>query len=118
MVSSVTSMGRNGLYDWVMQRASAVFLALYTVFMVGLFIFATPESFADWSNLFAQFWMKIFTLLALIAISAHAWVGMWTISTDYLKAAGVRFLFQGVCALFLFVYVVWAIDILWGVSHV
>lgn len=118
MVSSVTSLGRNGLYDWVVQRLSAVVLAVYTLFLVGLFICCPPQNFADWSNLFAQFWMKIFTLLALVSLSAHAWVGMWTISTDYLKAAGIRFLFQAVCALFLFVYIVWSIDILWGVSHV
>ena len=35
MVASVTNLGRSGLYDWVIQRLSAVVLALYTLFLVG-----------------------------------------------------------------------------------
>ncbi|MDO6683443.1 MULTISPECIES: succinate dehydrogenase, hydrophobic membrane anchor protein [unclassified Oceanobacter] len=115
MVASVTNLGRSGLYDWVVQRTSAVVLALYTLFLVG-FLVASPDlQFAQWQGLFAQTWMKVFSMAALISICAHAWVGMWTISTDYLKNTGVRFLFQLVCVGFLFVYLVWGIDILWSV---
>ncbi|MEL7401403.1 MAG: succinate dehydrogenase, hydrophobic membrane anchor protein [Pseudomonadota bacterium] len=115
MVASVTNLGRSGLYDWVVQRLSAVILALYTLFLLG-FLIASPDlQFAQWQGLFAQTWMKVFSLAALVSLCAHAWVGMWTISTDYLKAAGVRFAFQLVCAGALFVYLVWGIDILWGV---
>lgn len=116
MVNSVTNFGRSGLYDWVIQRLSAVILAVYTLFLVG-FVLATPDmTFAQWHGLFAQTWMKVFSIAALISVCAHAWVGMWTISTDYLtKSALVRFAFQLVCAGFLFTYLVWGIDILWGV---
>ena len=115
MVASVTNLGRSGLYDWVIQRLSAVILALYTLFLLG-FVIASPDmQYSQWQGLFAQTWMKVFSLVALIAICAHAWVGMWTISTDYLKKAAVRFGLQLVCAGFLFVYLVWGIDILWSV---
>ncbi|MFK4754080.1 MULTISPECIES: succinate dehydrogenase, hydrophobic membrane anchor protein [Oceanospirillaceae] len=115
MVASVTNLGRSGLYDWVVQRLSAVVLALYTLFLVG-FLVASPDlQFAQWQGLFAHTWMKVFSMAALVSICAHAWVGMWTISTDYLKNAGVRTLFQLVCVGFLFVYLVWGIDILWSV---
>ncbi|MGA4815179.1 succinate dehydrogenase, hydrophobic membrane anchor protein [Pseudomonas aeruginosa] len=66
-------------------------------------------------------WMRIFSLLTLVALSVHAWVGMWTISTDYLtpmalgKAATVvRFLFQAVCGMAMFAFFVWGVQILWG----
>ena len=115
MVASVTNLGRSGLYDWVVQRLTAVILALYTLFLLG-FVIASPDlQYAEWQGLFAQTWMKVFSLATLISICAHAWVGMWTISTDYLKAAAVRFTFQLVTAAFLFAYLVWAIDILWSV---
>lgn len=116
MVNSVTNFGRNGLYDWVIQRLSAVILAVYTLFLLG-FVIATPDmTFAQWHGLFDQTWMKVFSVAAIISICAHAWVGMWTISTDYITGStSLRFIFQLVCAVFLFTYLVWGIDILWSV---
>ena len=35
MVTSVTSLGRNGLYDWLIQRVSAVVIAVYVIGMLG-----------------------------------------------------------------------------------
>ncbi|MDF1762570.1 MAG: succinate dehydrogenase, hydrophobic membrane anchor protein [Oleibacter sp.] len=116
MVNSVTNLGRSGLYDWIIQRTTAVVLAVYTLFLFG-FVIATPDmQYAQWQGLFSQTWMKIFSLAALISICGHAWVGMWTIATDYLaQSTALRFLFQLVCAIFLFAYLVWGIDILWSV---
>lgn len=114
MVASVTSFGRNGLYDWMMQRVSAVILALYTVFILG-FMFLNPDlNYAQWSAFFEQTYVRIFTLLALLSFGAHAWVGLWTISTDYIKATVYRFLFQMLSGLIMFAYVVWGVQILWG----
>ena len=65
-----------------------------------------PGLGTQWHALFSANWMRIFSLLALVALSVHAWVGMWTISTDYLTnmaigkwATGVRFLFRRCVAL-------------------
>ena len=59
---------------------------------------------------------------ALVALGVHAWVGMWTISTDYLTpmalgkwATVVRFLFQGTCGVAMFTFFVWGVQILWGI---
>ena len=67
-------------------------------------------------------WMRIFSLLALVALGVHAWVGMWTISTDYLTpmalgkwATIVRFLFQATCGIAMFTFFVWGVQILWGI---
>lgn len=114
MVASVTSFGRSGVYDWMVQRVSAVVLALYTLFIFG-FVFGAGElTYAAWSGLFAKTWVKIFSLMALVSLAAHAWIGLWTISTDYLKGTFVRFLFQSACGLVAFVYFVWGVQILWG----
>src|SRR5690606_11836154 len=115
MVNSVINYGRNGVHDWIIQRASVVILAFYILFLLG-FVIATPDmQYGQWRGLFVQTWMKVFSLAVLVVICAHAWVGMWTISIDYLKAAVVRFVFQMMCAGFLFVYLVWGIAILWSV---
>jgi succinate dehydrogenase / fumarate reductase membrane anchor subunit len=114
MVASVTSLGRNGLYDWLIQRVTAVILASYTVFLLGYLVLSPDLTFEQWSGLFGHTAMRIFSLLALLSIGAHAWVGLWTISTDYIKPAGIRVCFQAVCGVVMFAYVVWGVEILWG----
>lgn len=115
MVTTITSFGRSGLYDWMMQRVTAVILALYTVFMLGYLVSHPDLTFAEWRGLFDGTAMRIFTLLAMLSMVAHAWIGLWSVSTDYIKATGARFVFQSVCGLLAFIYVVWGIQILWGI---
>ncbi|MBU2966287.1 succinate dehydrogenase, hydrophobic membrane anchor protein [Amphritea sp. 2_MG-2023] len=115
MVTSITSFGRSGLYDWMIQRVTAVVLLAFTVFMMGYMLFNPNLDYQQWSELFECTSMRIFTLLALLSMASHAWIGMWSISTDYIKPTGIRFLFQAFCGLLTFIYVVWGIQILWGV---
>lgn len=122
MVSSITSLGSNGVYDWLAQRLSALVLLAWILF-VCIFIASTEVLTAQiWQALFSQTWMRVFSMAALLALCAHAWVGMWTISTDYLTSAllgkvatAVRFLFQLVCLLVLLTYFVWCAQILWSI---
>jgi len=115
MVTSITSFGRSGLYDWMIQRVTAVVLALYTIFMIGYLAFGAELTYEMWSELFQCTAMRIFTLLTLLSFAAHVWIGLWSVSTDYIKPTGFRFVFQSVCGLVTFIYVVWGIQILWGI---
>ncbi len=122
MVTNVTSFGRSGLYDWVVQRVSAVILLTYVLFMVYVFV-STPEmTYLDWQMLFSKTPVRIFSLISLLSLCAHAWIGMWTIATDYLtpmtlgnSANKVRFLFELACLIILFVYFLWCVQILWSI---
>jgi succinate dehydrogenase / fumarate reductase membrane anchor subunit len=121
MVTSITSFGRSGLYDWMVQRITAVILAAYTVFIVG-YIVCTPDlGYEQWSTLFSYFGVRIFSLAALLSIAAHAWIGLWAILTDYLttrmmgaKATFLRVIAQMVLGVVTATYVLWGIEILWG----
>lgn len=122
MVTTVTNLSRSGLYDWMAQRVSAVLLAVYTLFLLGYLLMNPGLTYEQWVGLFSQNWMRIFSMLTLVALSVHAWVGMWTISTDYLtpmamgkSATILRFLFQAACGLAMFVFFVWGVQILWGI---
>lgn len=122
MVTNVTSFGRSGLYDWVIQRITAIVLGVYFLGLLA-YLLVTPDlSFQQWQALFSTTWVRIASLLALMALCAHAWVGMWTISTDYLtsdmigsNATILRLLFQASCVLLMFTYLVWGIQILWSI---
>ncbi len=114
MVSSVTGLTRSGLKDFLVQRVSAIILALYSLFLVGYFLGHPHLDFAHWNGLFACTWMRLFTVLALLSLIAHAWVGMWTIFTDYIHCAMGRAVLQILVILAFIAYVVWCISILWG----
>jgi succinate dehydrogenase / fumarate reductase membrane anchor subunit len=121
MVTAVTSFGRSGLYDWLIQRVSAVVMAAYLIFIVA-YILVNPElDYAQWQGLFGQLWMRVFSLLTLISIVVHAWIGLWSVLTDYLtdrlmgsKAVILRLLAQVILAVVAVTYTVWGIEILWG----
>ncbi|MFT4573935.1 MAG: succinate dehydrogenase / fumarate reductase membrane anchor subunit [Crocinitomicaceae bacterium] len=112
---SVTNFSRSGLSDWLIQRFSAVVLAAYSVFIIAYLLGNSELDYAQWSEFFSNTAVRIFTVLTLLSTVAHAWIGMWTIATDYIKSTAVRFVFQLACFLALFVYLVWGIDIIWGI---
>ncbi|QEM81071.1 MULTISPECIES: succinate dehydrogenase, hydrophobic membrane anchor protein [Halomonas] len=114
MVTNITSFSRSGLSDWIIQRASAVVMAVYTVFLVGYVLFHPQLDYATWSGLFQQTWMRIFSVLAFVSLAAHAWVGLWTVTTDYIKPTCIRVATQSVIILAIFVFLVWGIQVLWG----
>ena len=115
MVMNLLNYRRNGVYDWLAQRFSALILASYTVVMVvWLLVNGTELTFIQWQGLFAQPWMRAFTLSAMMALAGHAWIGLWTVATDYVKNGSVRSVFLVGVAISLFVYVGWGLSILWG----
>lgn len=119
MVTAITSMGRSGLSDWLMQRVTAVILLAY--FLLVGWVLIGGVDYASWKDLYSQTWMRVFSLMALLSLGTHAWIGLWSVFSDYLteRLMGttgnvLRFLVQVVCAIIMFTYVVWGIQILWG----
>jgi succinate dehydrogenase / fumarate reductase membrane anchor subunit len=119
MVRSVTSFGRSGLSDWLIQRVSGVILLAYFL-CIGASI-AGGVDYLSWRDMFEGTAMRVFTLLAILSLAAHAWIGMWAVSTDYMterlmgtKGNVLRVAFQIACSLVIFVYVIWGVQILWG----
>jgi succinate dehydrogenase / fumarate reductase membrane anchor subunit len=107
------SLGGTGLRDWMIQRYTAVYLAVYTLFLVG-YTLQPHWTHEDWQFLFSHHWMQIGTLLALVSMALHAWIGLWVILTDYVKPVLLRTLFLGLIFVLLFSYFVWGVMILWG----
>ncbi len=121
MVTAVTNLGRSGLSDWLVQRVTAVILLLYSVF-IAWYLLANPDlDYMQWKALFAGTAMRIFSAAALLSTVAHAWIGLWSISTDYMtermmgdKGNVIRWVVQLGGALLLFTYLVWGVQVLWS----
>ncbi len=103
-----------GLRSWLAQRITAVIMTLYTVVLLG-WLFALPAfTYGTWAGMFASPWMKVLTLLSLVALFWHAWVGVRNIYMDYIKPTGLRFLLQAATIVLLVGYASWAVIILWS----
>lgn len=112
MVTNATSLTGNGVRDWLIQRITAVLLAIYTLFLVSYLMLHTPLSYNDWHALFQNTCMRIATFLVLLSIVYHTWVGMWMIFTDYLKCAYLRLTSQVLTVLGLLSCLAWGVLIL------
>jgi succinate dehydrogenase / fumarate reductase membrane anchor subunit len=115
MVKSVLSVAHQGLRDWIIQRVSAIAMALYSLFLIGYVITTPGMSFAEWHGLFSQVWMKVATIVIVVCMLYHAWIGMWTIYTDYVKPFVVRCVLNVLTFFLLFACFIWAFLILWSV---
>lgn len=122
MVTTVTSLGRSGLSDWLIQRISAVVMTAYLIFVL-VYFYSNPElNYQQWVELHSLLSMRIFSLLTILSIAAHGWIGMWCVLTDYVtvrllgpKATAIRMILQLAMIAITLLYVIWAIDILWGI---
>lgn len=122
MVRAVTSFGRSGLSDWLVQRVSGVIIAAYFFFIVGWLVANPGVDFATWQALHQLTCMKIFNTVTLLSVVAHAWIGIWAVLTDYVtvrllgpKATVLRLVFEIAAIGLLVVYTLWGLAIVWGV---
>mgnify|MGYP000029125584 CR=1 FL=1 len=115
MVNNAATVGRSGVHDFILLRASAVILAVYTFYILGFFI-TTPEvTFEIWQGFFANLCTKVLTVLALFSLLIHAWIGVWQVLSDYVKPAFLRGVLQFFFAVTLLAYLVAGLLTVWGV---
>lgn len=114
MLTNITSLTGNGLKDWLIQRATAVYFAMYVLFVLGFLLVHPNMAYHQWQALFSSIFMKAATIIAFIAFSLHAWIGIWTVTTDYLKCTTLRLSVQMLVVFWLLVQFVWGVSIVWG----
>lgn len=114
MLRTATSLGRSGIQDWLIQRISAVILACYTLYILYFWFAHSNATQEVWRLHFNNIFVKSATLLALLALLSHSWIGLWTVTTDYLKTLWLRLTVQIFVFIGLLFYLVWGIQILWG----
>ena len=104
-----------GLMDWLLQRLTAVLMAVYTLLLLGIALWNGGMNYAQWRALFGNGAFLLATFLFMVALLYHAWIGVRDILMDYIKPAGIRLALEGVSVGVLIAYLGWTIQILWGV---
>lgn len=116
MVNRIVTGAHYGLRDWLMQRITAVVMAVYLVALAGFLITHQPLQYADWREFFACELVRLGTVLFMMALFLHAWVGVRDIFMDYLKPVWLRLSAEVLTILALIAYAAWSIQILWGIK--
>ncbi len=106
-----------GMWAWILQRITGAYIALFVVYLTGLFVFAAPADHASWSATVASPGVTITAMLFFLAVLLHAWVGVRDILIDYLRHAGLRLAALIAVAVFLIGSGIWAAKILLLAVH-
>ena len=121
LVMRLSGISGRGVTDFVLQRVTAVILTLYTTLVVGFFA-VNQVDYQTFEAFFGSFPMKVASTVAILATIGHAWVGMWTIGTDYIQpghwglpdsADKIRVAYQATCITIMAAYFLYALSAIW-----
>ena len=102
-----------GLKEWLIQRMTAVIMVVFIIILLGDYLLNGGPNYTAWASLFSNQFMKLLTLLALLSLFYHAWVGMRDIWMDYIQPAGIKLALHVLTLLALIGYAGWAVQIIW-----
>ena len=80
----------HGLRPWLIQRISAVFVALFVIYIGLTLAIVNDISYPQWRDWLFHPFNTIATGLFVIALLMHAWIGMRDIILDYVHNTLVR----------------------------
>ena len=118
---NIREFAKSGVIQFIMQRVSAVLIGLYVLCVIGFFSISGDMDYFLLRSYFSSLGMQVFSSLAVLAIMIHAWIGLWTIATDYLRehylgrfAKKIRLLFQGASIFVLCLFGIWGLCLVWS----
>ncbi len=98
----------SGLKAWVLQRATAIYVGLFALYLLLVMLFSAPADYPAWRDWFADPLMGIATLVFVVAILLHAWVGIRDVVLDYVWNTPARVTVLALVALGLVACGLWA----------
>lgn len=101
-----------GLRAWVVQRASAVYLGLFFLYLLVHWIVSPPADYAAWRAWIGHPVMGTALLVFVAAVLLHAWVGMRDILIDYVQPTALRIGLLAAVGLGLIACGLWALVVL------
>lgn len=108
-----------GTIDFIVQRVTAVIMAVYTLVLFFGILFTADMNFDSWRYLFTFTCLglpvgQLLATLAFLSLAWHAWIGVRDIWMDYVRATGLRLFLQVLTILWLLGSVIYFAKILWS----
>ena len=82
-----------GLRQWLLVRITAVFIAIYITAVLSFWVGYPQADLSTWASFLHSKSMRVIGVLAGLAAMLHACIGIWVVSTDYIKPANIQRLF-------------------------
>ncbi len=101
------SLQAQGMRAWLLQRLTAVYIAVYSLSLIIWLVIKYPVNYETWYSFISHPVILIGTIIFYLCLFVHAWVGVRDILVDYVKPSSVRFVFLTALALFLTVMTIW-----------
>lgn len=109
---------KRGLIDFIVQRLSAIVIGIYVIHLVVIFALNGDMDYEAWRSYFTSGYSLLLSTLTVLAIALHAWIGMWTVGTDYIRGEGIaktfRLTYQGLIGVALVFFLIWSLGLIWG----
>jgi succinate dehydrogenase / fumarate reductase membrane anchor subunit len=103
-----------GLRDFIVQRATACVMAVFTVVLLAQLIFSKGAiSYDTWAGIFSTHWMRALTFAVIVSLAWHAWIGMREVAMDYVKPVGWRLALYVLTIVWLVGCAGWGFQVLW-----
>jgi succinate dehydrogenase / fumarate reductase membrane anchor subunit len=102
----------SGFKAWTLQRATAIYIALFFLYLLFKLMFAAPADYAEWRAWLGGPVMSVNALVFFAALLLHAWIGVRDILIDYVWHTGARVALLGLVALVLVGSGLWAAQVL------
>ncbi|MBK4775297.1 succinate dehydrogenase, hydrophobic membrane anchor protein [Candidatus Pantoea edessiphila] len=114
MVNDTSALGRNGIRDWLILRVAAIVIFLYIIYLFVFLIRVDKLNYCTWHIFFEYITTKIFTILMLLSVLLHGWIGIWQVLTDYVKRVVIRIILQVIIVIILLSYAIFGFIIVCG----
>lgn len=102
----------HGLRAWLVQRVTAVYIAVFTIYLLFHFITSAPSNFVAWQAWVGSPAVSVLMALFGLALLAHAWVGIRDVFMDYVKPASLRLVMLVGLAGMLLICAIWLLRVL------
>jgi succinate dehydrogenase / fumarate reductase membrane anchor subunit len=103
-----------GIRDWLVQRVSAVVIAVFSLLVFLRTVFSAESGYGAWAGVFAPQPMRLLTEIFMAVLCWHAWIGIRDIWMDYVKPPGVRIVLHVFTIFWLLFCLAWSVQILWS----
>ena len=98
----------SGLKAWAIQRLTAIYIGLFSLYLVAVLLFAAPADYPAWKAWVGSPVVSIALMLFIFSILMHAWIGVRDVLIDYIHPIAVRAALLGLIALALVAMGLWA----------